>query len=591
MKYFIYARKSSEHEDRQMSSIEDQVAEMKRLAAEYRINVVDVVTEAKSAKKPGRPEFNNMLKRMEKGEAEGILCWKLNRLARNPIDGGQISWFLQQRIIKHIQTFGRAYSPEDNVLMMQVEFGMANQYIKDLKVDVERGMKRKIERGWYPAKPPMGYKAVNREIRKLNDPEIIPHPVHYPLVKHLWNLLLTGKYSIAQLKKEGDQIGLQKKNGTCYTVNSYYNLFGSIFYTGSFYWTTSDGIRTRYEGKHQPMITPYEFHKAQEILHGRGDVRQRINTFPYRGIITCGECKGSITAEQKLQAICTNCKWKFSIINTKICPRCRTDVAKMHKPKILDKIYYRCTKRKSTPCTQKYILKPILEETIRAELESISISQEFYEWGVIAIRSLSYIPEETKEIVILKKRKSELQTRLNGLINMRADGELTKEKFETLSNDLSNELAEFEKRLQVHTNLENYIQIEAKECFDFAYHCLSEYKKDDPATNTVLLSTLSSNLTLKDKKLIITTEKVFKHIKECEVEYYAVKASLEPEKSVTKQSVISEYYPYFQTRLSKLRDIRTCLKDKVLKKLEEKKKKGISYSSDDDISFPWQRAA
>src|ERR1700754_3933177 len=374
MKYFIYARKSTEPEDRQMSSIPDQVVEMKRLAAELNLNITDVITEAKSAKIPGaRPAFNHMLQRIEKGEAEGILCWKLNRLARNPVDGGQIGWLLQKSVIVRIQTHGKAYTPADNVLEMQVEFAMANQYIKDLKEDVERGMKRKMERGWYPTKPPVGYLAVNRDLRQLNDPEIVPHPTYYQIVRYLWEQLLTAKYSIAQLKKLGDQLGLKTKKGAPFSINMYYRLFSNPFYTGCFYWTPFNGIRTRFEGKHQPMITEYEFYKGQDILAGRGDVRPRINTFPYRGIIKCGECHGNITAEQKIQAICTNCKWKFSIIKSKTCARCGTDVADMKNPTILNKIYYRCTKRTNPTCTQPYMLQPILEDRIRTELETISI--------------------------------------------------------------------------------------------------------------------------------------------------------------------------------------------------------------------------
>lgn len=147
IKYFLYVRRSQDSEDRQMASLDDQKTEMMRLANQLGITVVDVIEESQSAKKPGRPKFNQMLERIHNGEANGIICWKLNRLARNPIDGGQISWLLQQGVIQHIQTQGRDYKPTDNVLMMAVELGMANQFVKDLSVDVKRGMRLKAERG------------------------------------------------------------------------------------------------------------------------------------------------------------------------------------------------------------------------------------------------------------------------------------------------------------------------------------------------------------------------------------------------------------------------------------------------------------
>jgi len=147
LRYFIYCRKSSESEDRQVLSLESQLNELKSLAERLNLSVVDVFTEAQSAKSPGRPLFNEMLKRINHKQAEGIICWKLDRLARNPIDGGQIIWMLQKGIIKHIQTFDRSYAPEDNVLLMSVEFGMANQYILDLSKNVKRGLKTKAEKG------------------------------------------------------------------------------------------------------------------------------------------------------------------------------------------------------------------------------------------------------------------------------------------------------------------------------------------------------------------------------------------------------------------------------------------------------------
>jgi len=107
IKYFLYARRSSESEDRQMASIESQTEELKKLSKENSLNIVEIFSESKSAKAPGRPVFNEMVERIQKGEAQGILCWKLNRLARNPIDGGQISWMLQENVIEHIQTYGR----------------------------------------------------------------------------------------------------------------------------------------------------------------------------------------------------------------------------------------------------------------------------------------------------------------------------------------------------------------------------------------------------------------------------------------------------------------------------------------------------
>src|SRR5438034_9589674 len=119
-KYFLYARKSSESEDRQVASIDSQIENMKKDAEREHLEIVEVLSEAQSAKAPGRPVFSQMIERIDRGGAQGIICWKLDRLARNPVDGGQISWMLQQGIIRHIRTHERDYYHTDNVLMMSV---------------------------------------------------------------------------------------------------------------------------------------------------------------------------------------------------------------------------------------------------------------------------------------------------------------------------------------------------------------------------------------------------------------------------------------------------------------------------------------
>jgi len=159
--YFLYCRKSTDTEDKQVLSIAAQLSEMRAFALQEKMDIAETFIEKQSAKIPGRPIFNNMLARIEKGEAQGIICWKLDRLARNPIDGGQISWLLQRGTIQHIQTHDRSYRPSDNVLMMSMEFGMANQYILDLSQNTSRGLREKARRGIYPGLAPIGY---------LNDP-------------------------------------------------------------------------------------------------------------------------------------------------------------------------------------------------------------------------------------------------------------------------------------------------------------------------------------------------------------------------------------------------------------------------------------
>src|SRR5436190_509511 len=100
--FFAYSRKSQEDEDRQVLSIPSQRDELKLLAQRANVDVGHAFEESQSAKKPGRPVFGEMMKRLRADEAEGILCWKLDRLARNPIDAGDVIWAVVHHGIKII---------------------------------------------------------------------------------------------------------------------------------------------------------------------------------------------------------------------------------------------------------------------------------------------------------------------------------------------------------------------------------------------------------------------------------------------------------------------------------------------------------
>ena len=96
MKYIAYYRKSTEAEDRQLLSLDSQEREALSLAEKHNLTITKTFKESMSAKSSGRPLFNEMMKMIQSGKADGIICWKLDRLARNFIDGGLIIDLLQR---------------------------------------------------------------------------------------------------------------------------------------------------------------------------------------------------------------------------------------------------------------------------------------------------------------------------------------------------------------------------------------------------------------------------------------------------------------------------------------------------------------
>src|SRR3989344_9363723 len=197
--YFKYRRKSSEEEDQQALSIEAQERELSDYALKCNLEVLDVLSsETKSAHKPGREIFNEMLESIERGEANAILCWKLDRLARNALDGGKIIWLMDEGKLKQIDTPSKTFkNTADDKFLMSIEFGMSKKYSDDLSDNVKRGIRQKYERGEYPNLAPIGY----LNIRNHGLSNIEPDPESTSLIRKTFQEYATGKYSLGQMTK------------------------------------------------------------------------------------------------------------------------------------------------------------------------------------------------------------------------------------------------------------------------------------------------------------------------------------------------------------------------------------------------------
>jgi len=203
IKYFIYCRKSSEDEERQVLSIEAQLAELREFAKQNNLFIVREYTESKTAKEPGREIFNQMLSEIEKGNAEGILAWNPDRLARNSVDGGRVIYLVDTLKIRSLKfpTFWFEATPQGK-FMLSVAFGQAKYYTDNLRENILRGIRQKIRRGELSAKAPLGY---------FNEPRlrtIEPDKKTFNKVKEILRAFATGNYTLTQIQSKMFSLGL-----------------------------------------------------------------------------------------------------------------------------------------------------------------------------------------------------------------------------------------------------------------------------------------------------------------------------------------------------------------------------------------------
>jgi DNA invertase Pin-like site-specific DNA recombinase len=296
MKYFVYCRKSSEEESRQVQSIPSQKRELARLfPMQDGIEIVDTLTETQSAMTLGRPVFGALLERIERGEAEGIIAWAPDRLARNSVDGGRVIYLLDSGRLKDLKFATFSFeNTSSGKFMLSILFGQSKYYSDALSENVRRGIRNRIENGWLPNKAKIGY---------LNDPAtktIIADPERFPLIRELWELMLTGTYSRRRIREIMTERGLRTlprkhEGGLPLSLSAVYKILTSPFYAGLIPWKGR-----LYPGKHPAVVTMDEFEVAQRILSRPTQPRPKKLEFAFTGLIRCGECGFSVTAEEKV---------------------------------------------------------------------------------------------------------------------------------------------------------------------------------------------------------------------------------------------------------------------------------------------------
>ena len=517
--FFLYARKSTEAEDRQVLSIESQTNELQALASKLRITIREVFSEAQSAKEPGRPVFHAMMQRLYRGEAQGILCWKLDRLARNPIDGGAIIWAIKQPGIT-ICTPTQTYSQQDdNMILMYVEFGMAHKYIDDLSRNVKRGLKTKVEKGWYPGVAPLGY--LNNRLKDQGEKDLLKDPERFPVIRRMWDLILTGTYTPPQILHIANNDWVfrtrpMKKLGSKPLARSaIYRILTDPFYYGWFEYPKGSG--QWYKGSHEPMITEEEYDRVQIFLGRKGNPRAIKHTFAFTGLIHCEECGAMVTAEEKHQLICPTCRYKFAYRHKERCPRCQTLIEKMCNPTILHYTYYHCTKSKDPQCTQGSIEAKELERQIDTYLSRIELSERLKDWTITYLHEVHEEEARSQHDIVESQQRAyqDCLKRLNNLVRLKtspqnADGSLLSDtEYGQQRVQLLKEKARLEELFQdTGHRVEQWLEL-AEKTFEFACAARSWFAAGDLKTKKAILSAIGSNLTLKDKKLRIEAKNPF----------------------------------------------------------------------------------
>lgn len=487
--YLIYARKSSEAEDRQVASIPDQLQWVDKQTSLLSLSIDgEPFTESRSAKKPGRPEFNRMMEEIHsRDDIKGILCWKFNRLSRNPKDEGDLRWLLQSGKIDEIITSDGTYREQDSDFRMAIDGASGQRFINDLRKDTLRGMKSKLDKGIAPILAPPGYK--NDMTKRQGERDIIHDVVQFPLVRNVMELFMTKNYSVQQLWYEVERLGVRNSRGKIISKSQLYVMLRNPFYTGTrFYY----GGKLYTNGTHKRMLTDAEFDLIQDILDSRSRPRKDLHAKDLlTGIMRCGECGRMMTTEVKTK--------HYKNGNSQIFT------------------YYRCTKKwKGRKCRQPYIRAEVLEEQVLNYMDTITLSTPFVEWAIKWLKVMHSNQEQLREAKYKAAEQSyqEVVKKINRVVEMTMDGMLTtqegmerKQELELEKQRLSDELAKMDTHVSEWSNL-------AIQTFDLVKNIKERFTNGTIEQRKTILRVIGSNLSVKDKRIDIIVRNPFEYIQQ-----------------------------------------------------------------------------
>lgn len=354
-KYCLYARKSTESEERQVLSIDSQVKEMLEIAERDGLDITEIRRESHSAKDTGqRSVYNELLQDIRDGKFNAILTWAPDRLSRNAGDLGALVDLMDQGFLREIRTHSQTFTNNPNEKFLLMILGSQAKLENDHRgINVKRGLKTRVEMGLWPGVAPLGYLNQNRIDKKC---EIIIDPVRAPIIKQIFEKTAYEKWSGRKIYNWlRHELNFKTRGNKLLTLAGVYRILDSPIYYGMFEYPRESG--NWYQGKHKPIISQELFEQAQAQLKRNNIVREN-KEFAFTKLLICGLCGSTIAAEEKYKRLKDGTTAKY--------------------------VYYGCGRAKDRNCKNVYIREEGLIAQItklidEVDLDDLGIRHKFEE--------------------------------------------------------------------------------------------------------------------------------------------------------------------------------------------------------------------
>ncbi len=477
-KAVLYARVSSDEQERQGFSIPAQVKLLQDYARNNNIQIVKEFTESETAKKSGRKQFNAMVKFLKQSkDVNTILVEKTDRLYRNPSDYGLIDEgkFELHFVKEHEIINDEASSHQKFVHGLKVL--MAKNFIDNLREETRKGLKEKAEEGIFPNRAPYGYKNVRNERGKSI---IEVNQTTAPFIKRAFEIYSSGNISVkdtaAQLVKEGYSY---RPYSPKITAGALEDMLKNPFYIGMFRFKGQ-----LMQGTHTPLISNQLFMRVQSAFKKDNKPLYNKHKFLLGNFLTCGDCGCSIVGEIKKQKyIYYRCTWAYG-----------KDKCKNHK-------YYKeheLLDRLGDAVKAVQLDKNIRQRILDAVVELNKQEQDF----------------QSESLRRLNTEAEKIRNEIRAIYQDKLDGIISPERWQE-ENELRQErLIVLKARIEALDKSNQKFMDEINLTLELLENTYDKYLQVSDENKAELLKTLLSNCILKSGNLSWTYKKPFCYIAE-----------------------------------------------------------------------------
>lgn len=286
--YFAYIRVSTVKQGEHGSSLQEQRSAIEAYAARHDLKIAGWYEEMVTAAKLGRQKYNQMLADLEKGRAAGVIIHKIDRSARNLHDWARLGKLIDLGIDVRFAHESFDLASRGGRLAADIQAVVAADYVRNLRQEVIKGCYGRLKEGLYPLPAPMGY--LNNGAGK---PKTID-PIKGPLIRTLFELYGSGRYSFDPLREEMFKRGLVAKGGGKLSRTGIATILHNPFYMGVIYVRRS---QQTFIGVHEALISKALFERVQAVASGKLRIKRARREFAYRRRIECEGCGLTLVGE------------------------------------------------------------------------------------------------------------------------------------------------------------------------------------------------------------------------------------------------------------------------------------------------------